>query len=534
MNRTLTVLLAVALTTSALAADTQRYLVATRHHGITANVRQMLGEDGENRAVVPFETWNGFGAELTAAEVASLRASAEVRWVEPVRERHKFAQARNPLHQTVPFGLQTIFAPPAQAGFIKGTINVVVIDTGVDYHHPDLQAAWAGGRNVLNDIDDPMDDDSHGTHVAGTIAAADNGFGVVGVAPKVRLWGVKVLNGQGTGDTLGVIKGLDWVAAKKDALGGNWVINLSLGAYEESPGEREAFQKIRDKGILVIAAAGNLSTADTPGVIAFPAAYPSVIAVGATTFDRKLAYFSGQGPELDLAAPGVDVLSTIPAGLLTISYLADNDVATIAPALLGSKQGVITGEFVYCGTGKVGDFPHSVAGKIALVKRGDSVSFRDKTRNAKDAGAIAVAIFDDEALPSSKVWTLLIADEDRTYDWPVTIRLTMQMGEALMAKGPHPITLANTADEYAEYNGTSMASPHVVGAAALIWSMAPDATAAQVVNALTATAIDLGAPGVDPQFGAGLINVNAAAHFLAPQAFGNITTGRPLGMRGRK
>jgi serine protease len=452
-----------------------------------------------------------------------------------VLERHAFAQDRNPLRQTVPFGLQTIFAPQAQAGTVKGAINVVVVDTGVDYRHPDLQAAWAGGRNVLTDTDDPLDDDSHGTHVAGTIAAADNGFGVIGVAPKVRLWAVKVLNGSGSGTTEGVVKALDWIAAKKEALGGNWVINLSLGNYEESPGEREAFQNIRDKGVLVIAAAGNSSTnVSTPGVIAFPAAYPSVIAVGATTFTKQLAYFSAQGPELDLVAPGVDVLSTIPPGTTTISYFADSNQATIAPALLGSKRGSVTGEFVYCGAGKPGDFPASVRGKIALLRRGEGLSFRDKTRNAKDAGAIAVAIFDDEVIPNAKVWTLLIDDADRAYDWPIAIRLTLQMGEALVAQGSHAITLAFTTDDYAENSGTSMASPHVVGAAALVWSLAPDATAAQVVNALTVTATDLGTPGVDTQFGAGLINVSAAAHFLAPQAFGNITTGRPLGLRGRK
>lgn len=536
MKRTAIVVFTLILSSTAFAAETQRYLVATRHpfhHGAMAAMKQMVGENFSSRAsVASFETFAGFAADLTEDDLATLQRSSEVRWIEPVLARHKFLQSHSPLTQTVPFGLDAIAARPAQAGAIRGTINVVVIDTGIDYRHPEFQSAYAGGWNLLTDTNDPLDDDGHGTHVSGTIAAADNGIGVLGIAPKVRLWSVKMLDGQGNGTSEGLVKALDWVVAQKAALGGNWIINLSLGADTESPGEREAFQHIADLGILVVAAAGNLSTPTTPAPVAFPAAYPSVVAVGAVTFDRKLAFFSGQGPELDLAAPGVDVLSTIPLGMNTISYVADGQAVTIVHPLTGSKQGVITGTFVNCGSGKVGDFPPNVAGKIALIKRGELVSFADKTRRAKEAGAIAVAIYDNDPIPSAGSWTLYNNDEDRAYDWPIALRLTMQTGEALLAEGSHPITVAWTDDAYGENSGTSMSCPHVVGAAALVWSLAPTATAAQVLNALTATAIDLGAPGPDSLFGAGLINVNAAAHFLAPSAFGGITTGRPTGLRG--
>jgi subtilisin family serine protease len=534
MKRTCPLILALLFATAAFAAETQRYLVATKHAAIHADVRQMLGEDFAARDVVPFATFSGFAADLTESEVASLRRANEVRWVEPVLERHAFAQERDPLRQTVPFGVSAVLARQAQLGFVKGTINVVVADTGVDYRHPELQGIWAGGRNVLADTDDPLDDDWHGTHVAGTVAAADNDIGVVGVAPKVRLWGIKVLNGHGSGDTAGVIKALDWISAKKTELGGNWVVNLSLGAYTESAGEREAFQRIRDQGILAIAASGNLSTSTTPAPVAFPAAYPSVIGVGATTFDGQLAEFSGQGPELDLAAPGVDVLSLLPVGTNEISYVADGNTATYVDELIGSKRDVVSGEFVYCGFGRPGDFPPSAAGKIALIKRGEQVSFADKTRRAKEAGATAVAIFDNVEIPTPGAWNLLNNDEDRAYDWPVAVRLSMQTGEALLAKGPHRITVAFTNDDYFVSSGTSMACPHVVGAAALVWSLAPDATVEQVINALTVSAKDLGPAGHDSMFGAGMIDVYAAAKLLAPHAFGNITTGRPVGLRGRK
>ncbi|MDP9194937.1 MAG: S8 family serine peptidase [Acidobacteriota bacterium] len=493
-----------------------------------------MGDDVATRAVVPFRLFTGFAADLTESEVASLRQSSEVRWVEPVRERQAFAQEHHPLRQTVPFGVQTVRALQAQRGTIKGVVNVVVVDTGIDYRHPELSGIWAGGRNILTNTDDPFDDDSHGTHVAGTIAAADNNIGVIGVAPNVRLWSVKVLNAQGKGSSEGLSQGLDWVAAKHEALGGNWIVNLSLGGYFESEAEKEAFQRMRDNGILVIAAAGNFSTGTKPSPVAFPGAYPSVVAVGATTFDGQLAPFSCQGPELDLAAPGVGVLSTLPLGTNDTWYVIDRDSPIFAEELIGSKRGAVSGDFVYCGAGKPEDFPASVAGKIALMRRGEEIPFADKTRRAKEAGAIAVAIFDNVEVPTSGQWTLYRTEEDRLYDWPITVRLSMQAGEALRAAGPHTISLTYTNENYAEKSGTSMACPHVVGAAALLWSMAPAATPAQIINALTVTATDLGAPGADPQFGAGMIDVYAAAKFLVPSAFSGITTGRPIGRRGGK
>lgn len=531
MNRIVPAVLALLLTTAAFGADSQRYLVATQRPARTAYVQDIIGERAEGRSVVPFQSFKGFAADLTEAEVESLRQSGEVRWIEPVRERNAMEQIAHPLRQTVPFGLETISARPAQQGRVKGIINVVVIDTGVDYRHPEFSAIWAGGRNVLLNTDDPLDDATHGTHVAGTIAAADNDRGVLGVSPNVRLWSVKVLDSRGNGTTEGMAKALDWVLAKKEELGGNWVLNLSLGGYLTSEAEGEAFQTVQDKGILVVAAAGNNSNATKPAPVSFPAAYPGVVAVAATTFDGTLAPFSGQGPELDLAAPGVGVLSTLPLGINNLWYLIDQEDPISAQELIGSKRGVISGEFVYCGAGRPEEFPASVAGRIALIKRGESVAFADKARRAKEAGAIAVAIFDNVAEPLAGQWTLYAEEGNQLYDWPIAVRLTMQTGEALLAAGPHTITVSYTNESYAEKNGTSMACPHVAGAAALVWSMAPDATAQQVLNALLTTATDLGTAGPDSQFGAGLVNVYAAARFLAPSAFKPISTGRPVGKR---
>ena len=530
MKRAFVFAVALLSAASAFASSSSRYLVATKRPfraGALRALRAGVDADLDKRGVAGFESFSGFAVSLTPDEAKALRSSPEVRWIEPVRAVYAL-EASNPVAQTIPYGINQIGARAARTAHVPpAAVNVVVIDTGVDYTHPDLVNAWAGGRNIIAKNDDPRDDHGHGTHVAGTIAAADNDFGVVGVAPAVRLWSVKVLDSKGAGTSEGVIAALDWVIEQKTKLGGNWLINLSLGAANESAGEREAFQRVADKGIIIIAAAGNSSTAAVPGKVAYPAAYPSVIAVGAVGIGNALASFSSQGPEVDFAAPGVQTLSSVPVGTSTIAYVARGRDAFTSSAVIGSKVGVVTAEYVYCGLGGKGDFPSSVQGRIALIQRGGS-RFAEKTRNAVEAGAIAVAIFNNEDEESATPWTLITEAPDAIYEWPVVVRLTKSAGDDLRGRSGS-ITVALTPFDYGEKSGTSMAAPHVTGAFALLWALAPQATPSQLLGALNATVQDLGAPGPDPLFGLGLINVYAAAKQLVPSAYGGITTGRPPG-----
>ncbi|MFP5245153.1 MAG: S8 family serine peptidase, partial [Thermoanaerobaculia bacterium] len=214
-----------------------------------------------------------------------------------------------------------------------------------------------------------------------------------------------------------------------------------------------------------------------------------------------------------------------------ISYVITSDAMYFTSALTGSKLGEVTGEYVFCGVGAAGEFPASVAGKIALIKRGGDITFADKARRAKEAGAIGVAIFNHDQ--TTNHWTLISDANGWQYEWPIVVRLAKAEGEALVAKGSGTITIAYKPDDYGEKSGTSMACPHVVGAAALLWTLAPNATPAQLVNAMITTAVDLGATGRDNEFGAGAVNVYAAAKMLAPNAFApGPTTGRPVGKRG--
>src|SRR5438105_2086979 len=167
-------------------------------------------------------------------------------------------------------------------------------------------------------IDDFAADHGHGTHVAGTIAAVDNGIGVVGVAPEARLWSVKALDATGSGTNEDVVAAAQWVLAKKQELGGNWIVSMSFGSSSASRAEDEAFAKLRDADVLCVAAAGNSGFP----ALDYPAAYASVLSVGAIAADRTTAWFSSGGGTLGVMAPGVDVLSTVLPGSVPSSVAA--------------------------------------------------------------------------------------------------------------------------------------------------------------------------------------------------------------------
>jgi subtilisin len=201
------------------------------------------------------------------------------------------------------WGVKRIGAGVVHGSKNKGAgVNVAIIDSGIDHTHEDLDANYKGGYDFVNSDDDPMDDNGHGTHVAGTVAAEDNGIGVVGVAPEASLYALKVLDSSGSGSYSDVIAALQWCVDK-----GIQVTNNSYGSSRD-PGYtvKAAFDKSYDAGIIHVAAAGN------GGSVIYPAAYSSVIAVSATDSNDELAWFSSTGTQVELAAPGVNINSTLP------------------------------------------------------------------------------------------------------------------------------------------------------------------------------------------------------------------------------
>lgn len=203
--------------------------------------------------------------------------------------------------QTVPWGIERIRAPQVWNTTDGSGVRVGVIDTGVDLSHPDLQANVAGGVNILDPGSQPADDNGHGTHVAGTIAALNNSIGVVGGAPNARLFAIKAFDADGSARLSDVIAGLEWCLENRMQ-----VINLSFGSDSGNESFRDAVRTAA-RSIVLVAAAGNNGRPDSVDV---PARYPEVIAVAASTRGDQLASFSSRGPQVAVAAPGQDVLST--------------------------------------------------------------------------------------------------------------------------------------------------------------------------------------------------------------------------------
>jgi len=195
----------------------------------------------------------------------------------------------------------------------SATVIVAVVDTGVELTDTELASKITSGANAgydfVNGDADPTDDQGHGTHVAGTIAAeTNNAVGVAGVCWACKIMPVKVLDGFGSGGMLEVAAGIDWARTH-----GAKVVNLSLGSLGDSATLRDAVNNAYAAGVVVVGAAGNnAGDADTSDdYVLFPGAYPNAIGVGATDSSDTIASFSNYGPELDVVAPGVGILSTV-------------------------------------------------------------------------------------------------------------------------------------------------------------------------------------------------------------------------------
>jgi len=524
------ILLLAAVAIPAAADTTSRYLIGTQPGATQRRVMALRNA----RVMDPVGL---VAADLTDAEAVALRQSGTVRYVSRVVPRSISGTIRKlpPIavneapfsaNQEVPWGVDKVHARDAWSLGRGAFVNVAILDTGIDRDHPDLGGNVAGTYDTFAQTNTAVDDNGHGTHVAGTIAAADNNIGVVGVAPEAKIWAVKVLDAAGNGSDETVVAGLTQVMKWKQTFGGNWVVSLSLGAIDPSVPEQEAFQKAADAGILAVAAAGNRGMP----ALDYPAGYSTVIAVAAIGDNDTEPNFSSWGAGLAVVAPGVNILS---------SYLRGGDVLPAARLdgnnwiegfqFTGSPRAEVRGTLVDCGFGSPSEIPASVAGGIALMSRGNGIQFADKVRNAVAAGAIGAIIYNndpsDPPTQPKALWTLIRLDctdplncvpwsDDVSFPYPVTIGLRQADGLALRAQAGKAITIGVWTSDYAYLSGTSMATPHVSGIAALLWSIAPTATASDIRAAITASARDLGDKGWDPIYGYGVADASAAAKLL--------------------
>jgi subtilisin len=307
-----------------------------------SNIDFIKSQDANIRHI--YGTINAIAVTIPKNKIGKIMANPNVEYVEIDQDVQilgfpnalRSAEQRNitATSQSIPWGITKIRAPEVHQTGNKGTgIKVCVIDTGIDYNHEDLSQNYKGGYNFVNNTSNPMDDHGHGTHVSGTIAALDNNIGVIGVAPEAYIYATKVLDKNGSGSYSNVIAGIQWAIDNKMQ-----VISMSLGGSGFSQTMKDACDKAYNSGIVIVAAAGNSgSNSDTIG---YPAKFDSVIAIGATDSSDNRASFSSVGPSLELSAPGVSTLSTVPKGTCSMcdpsGYRSANGTSMATPHVSGT------------------------------------------------------------------------------------------------------------------------------------------------------------------------------------------------------
>lgn len=340
---------------------------------------------------------NGFAGFIPPGQLRKLETDPEVALVTPDREVTAFAKpaggaiARQP--QVTPAGVQRIGADLLFDQISAAGVGVAVVDTGLDTSHPDLVVSGKMYSSIARATG--KDDNGHGTHVGGIIAAKNDGYDVVGVAPGATLYAVKVLNRSGSGTDSTVIAGLDWVAQYYSSVTPNIrVVNMSLGrpgSLNDNPAYRNALARLQSCGITVVVAAGNTCSAEIDGMV--PACYPEALAVASTTArDGASSYtgfngipmdtasfFTTDGKGVAVSAPGEDQENVSSTG--TISSLG----------ILSTKMG--GGTTRMSGTSMAS--PH-VAGVAALVYAAHGNITPDKVRakistTALGLGAVPLA-----------------------------------------------------------------------------------------------------------------------------------------------
>ncbi|MEV4262498.1 S8 family serine peptidase [Kribbella sp. NPDC049584] len=225
--------------------------------------------------------------------------------------------------------LKTVRVPQAwDVSKSTGNQIVAVLDTGVDAGHPDLVGRLVTGYNAVSTTrPNPVDDNGHGTMVAGIIAAsANNGAGIAGVGWSSKVMPIKVAGADGVANDLDLVEGINWAVAH-----GATVLNVSIANPGDSPVLHDAIKRATAKGVIVVAAAGN----DGSAVPQYPAAYPEVIAVAATNAGGVLTDFSSYGDWVDLAAPGWDVITTGVRSMAPSPYWLCSGTSCAAPIVAG-------------------------------------------------------------------------------------------------------------------------------------------------------------------------------------------------------
>ncbi|MBT8072784.1 MAG: S8 family serine peptidase [Xanthomonadales bacterium] len=417
---------------------------------------------------------------------------------QPLLQSDPFAE------QLVPYGVELVQAPLVwDQGFEGEGITVCIIDTGLYEQHEDIDSSFVlGGHSQDPNSQWFEDGDGHGTHVAGTVSAADNDIGVIGVSPgKASLFVVKIFGEDGLWTYASDLVAAAFTCADHGAD----IISMSLSGSSGPGPERKAFESLyNEEGILSVAAASNGGNRQR----VFPASYDSVISVAAVDESKLVADFSNQNKWVELAAPGVGVWSTVPH--VSNSWLFTGGNAYQGEPMEYAPDGVVTGQLADGGMCIAAETPGDWSGMAVLCERGE-VTFAEKVATVMAGNGSAAVIYNNE--PGALLGTL--GEEG---GWIVAIGIGQQDGQAALDFLGQEATVQSSApvpgSSYEPWGGTSMATPHVAGVAALLWSANPAWTNVQIREAMDMTAMDLGEPGRDIAYGYGLVQADAALQYL--------------------
>ncbi|MCZ4292598.1 S8 family serine peptidase [Vibrio sinaloensis] len=459
-----------------------------------------------------------YSIEIDNTKVTQLSNRSDVEYVEIDPPRYL-------LSETVPWGYTAVNAQLLDDSN-AGNRTVCIIDSGYDLSHNDLSGNRVSGTNDsgTGSWSAPGNNNAHGTHVAGTIAAIANNEGIKGVMPNqnVNLHIVKVFNESGWGYSSSLVKAIQTCADN----GAN-VVNMSLGGSQSSVTEQNALQRIYDQGVLLIAAAGN----DGNTAHSYPASYDSVMSVAAIDNQNDHAAFSQATDQVEISGPGVAILSTVTVGEGKLSDIQLDGVSQFDRGIVphnrlvqrsGNYQsepvaGSVTASLGVCDTSNGRFTCADMTNKICLVERiGNQGSGSYPEINAVqacyDAGARASIVYSNSDLPGLQN-PFLVDTNDTARMLSVTV--DREFGQQLLAYAGQEISVSTTlGEDYEYYNGTSMATPHVTGVAGLVWSYYPTCTAAQIRSVLTKTATDIDVAGRDNRTGYGLVDSDAAVKYL--------------------
>jgi serine protease len=438
------------------------------------------------------------------------------------------------MSQSSPWGIANV-----QANLVSdneaGGKKVCIIDSGYDINNPDLSGNMVNGTNNSGTGSWSTPGGSHGSHVAGTIAGINNSEGVLGIMPNqnINLHIIKVFNEEGWGYSSDLSDAIDACANA-----GADVVNMSLGGASSSTAERNALQATADSGILLVAAAGNAGDSTH----SYPASYDSVVSVAAVDETGLRAEFSQYTNQVEVSGPGEAILSSVGVGDGRQAYITFNGSTTGDDRVVPQSRYVqvsgnyeiqninatVSGVLAACSTSGTSFSCGNMSNKICLVERaenqaGSNYPDINPVLACANAGAKGVIIYSNSARPGLQ--NPFLVDGSDQVNEPV-VSVNRSLGQSLLSAVGSNVTLqveGNT--DYAYYNGTSMATPHVVGVAALAWSKNPDCTAAEVRTALKNSTIDLDTSGRDNNTGWGLVQTKAASDYMAANCAGGSTGG---------